>query len=898
MEVLMRTPTLVLLALTLLAVSAGANYTVRIETDDCVCLGTDLTAYITIEPDDPGNEILIGGFDLTVSYDADIMSFLGGYAGTFLSDCAPGCSQDCGWEYFTYRTGSTYSGCCYSCANVGTTNFVAIADMIGGATPDSSCFEPLEKSTLVRMPFHVTPNNGYDGEFSYFNFYWRPDSGPCSENTFSNKSGTALLFASSVVDADGNTFDTSYYCSGPPSSCDTGSLLSALDFHGGKVLLGANERGDLNLNGFSYEISDVAKYSDCFICGWDCFFYPDSADSARQVANSEINCDGLVLTISDLVYLIRVITGDATPVDSCPPCPRCTEPVSGRTTTLNLAASVQDTLRVRDRSAEPGEERVPFYIHVANATTIAGIQARMVFDTAHLTPHFDTAVGDGESVEFSLMSRTWNYETHGQVKVKSYEPGVILITFLPDLDTLPSINAGSGNILTVRMDVKSTAMPFSTSDVEFVTEGYYYNIFSDMYGFAVWPELVTGEFEVEGNILPPPSCPVLYSYDGADFVQNDPLLTACEVSGYRDVVTDYYHLPTAVSAEGGRVRFQLREMEDEVTFLDGLELMTVDHAATTRVAAGADGQVVTYQGEMAPISAVDNDGRDCLAEVVTMDGRLYSSDRPGYLTVTFPNTGAAVKGYNLPNALKSKNCLLKASPDGLPPEDSGRVTVEILDNGGVWRELPPPPMRQSARQAAVLSSLAGRIDGEFVTIRISWDGRYTIDAVSQFVAAEETPTVTTWPVAESELHTSNATPATGARSVLTKGDVLDFSFDTDQPANTNAVRDYIVKAVGRYQPDYSARAGTAPNDFRLYDNYPNPFNPATTIAFDLPVATHVNLTIINALGQTVETLVDQDMGPGHQEVQWVSSSDHASGVYFYRLKTDSFEQTRKMVLMK
>ena len=100
----------------------------------------------------------------------------------------------------------------------------------------------------------------------------------------------------------------------------------------------------------------------------------------------------------------------------------------------------------------------------------------------------------------------------------------------------------------------------------------------------------------------------------------------------------------------------------------------------------------------------------------------------------------------------------------------------------------------------------------------------------------------------------------------------------------------------------SALITSLPVAYELEQNYPNPFNPATEISFSLPEQTHVNLEIYNVLGQRVITLVNEQMEAGAHEVTWDSKdndgSSVASGIYLYRLNTDKFSQSRKMMLLK
>ena len=90
--------------------------------------------------------------------------------------------------------------------------------------------------------------------------------------------------------------------------------------------------------------------------------------------------------------------------------------------------------------------------------------------------------------------------------------------------------------------------------------------------------------------------------------------------------------------------------------------------------------------------------------------------------------------------------------------------------------------------------------------------------------------------------------------------------------------------------------------FILNQNYPNPFNAQTTIRYYLPHSSNIELCIYNIMGQKVKTLVNGSQTIGFQSVTWdgtdKNDSEVASGVYFYRVKTDCSEQIRKMVLLK
>jgi hypothetical protein len=92
---------------------------------------------------------------------------------------------------------------------------------------------------------------------------------------------------------------------------------------------------------------------------------------------------------------------------------------------------------------------------------------------------------------------------------------------------------------------------------------------------------------------------------------------------------------------------------------------------------------------------------------------------------------------------------------------------------------------------------------------------------------------------------------------------------------------------------------TKPSRFALNQNYPNPFNGTTTISYDLPeLSFHVALTIYNILGQKMSTIVNiPDQAAGHYEVRW-DAANHPSGVYFYKLESEKFSETKKFVILK
>jgi hypothetical protein len=111
------------------------------------------------------------------------------------------------------------------------------------------------------------------------------------------------------------------------------------------------------------------------------------------------------------------------------------------------------------------------------------------------------------------------------------------------------------------------------------------------------------------------------------------------------------------------------------------------------------------------------------------------------------------------------------------------------------------------------------------------------------------------------------------------------------------IYNYVRLVRGEQISEVEENETSLPNDFKLEQNYPNPFNPLTTLSFSIPVEGNVALKIFNIIGQEIEVLVNENLSAGSHSFQW-NAENHSSGIYFYKLITDSFTEMRKMVLLK
>jgi len=266
--------------------------------------------------------IPLGGFDLLFKYDASLLTFKG-------IDLTGSILQSQGWEYLTYRVVSS---------NPALIRIVAIADMNNSNHhPSSWCLDGL----LANICFRTSNDRTLACQSAWLMFYWED----CGDNTASSQDGNHLYI---VADPAGHSYVAGDPAHGVPgggiimNSCSVDAQIFSGDggvtgpaefpcpnsnpnkpqpeqklcFIDGKIKIKCpgdiDDRGDINLNGLAYEIADAVLYSNYFIQGPQVFMAPPQGEA--QVAASDINADGTPLTVADLVYLIRVITGDAQPI--------------------------------------------------------------------------------------------------------------------------------------------------------------------------------------------------------------------------------------------------------------------------------------------------------------------------------------------------------------------------------------------------------------------------------------------------------------------------------------------------------------------------------------------------------------------------------------------------------
>jgi hypothetical protein len=259
----------------------------------------------------------MGGFDILVAYDRTCTNFQGVFEGSIYAAC--------GWEYFTYRTWffpSYYPHFFWG----GIIRVVGMAELNNGAN-HPSCWTTTKPFTLFTIDFLVTDNRQFECQYCPVRFYWTD----CGDNTISSKGGDTLFVSRNVFEFGDPPFEITDMYYGFPTyfgtqwDCLIGGgpnkpvPVQFIDFINGGVDVACadslDDRGDINLNGISNEIADAVLFTNYFIYGVGVF----KINYHGQVAATDVNADGLTLTVGDLVYLVRVIVGDAMPYPKLAP---------------------------------------------------------------------------------------------------------------------------------------------------------------------------------------------------------------------------------------------------------------------------------------------------------------------------------------------------------------------------------------------------------------------------------------------------------------------------------------------------------------------------------------------------------------------------------------------------
>lgn len=296
--------------------------------------------------------------------------------------------------------------------------------------------------------------------------------------------------------------------------------------------------------------------------------------------------------------------------------------------------------------------------------------------------------------------------------------------------------------------------------------------------------------------------------------------------------------------------------------------------------------------------------------------RVYVQDVSGNLRFGLSNTSTATMGttnfsYNTTylvfvkytiNTGGADECRLWVFSSGVPLNEAAAGTPEVLNSATSGQDvINAIALRQGGQSYSVL------VDG--IRVSTQWGDLVPVEFTSFTSLVDGNNVILNWStatelnnlgfeiqrsVAGNEFATIGFVSGHGTTTEAKNYRFIDANLN--QGSYTYRLKQVDFNGTFSYSDQINVEV-ISPVNFELSQNYPNPFNPGTTIKFAIPQSSNVTLKIFNALGQEVQTVLNQNMEAGVHSVDF-NASELNSGVYFYRLDAGSFSEVRKMTLIK
>ena len=258
-----------------------------------------------------GPHFQFSGFNLVLIFDTTYMTLTTVTRGSLLANCQ--------WQYLNYDVGPAAPlGCGYNDCRMKKIHVVGQAD-IGSGLPPSCSIDT--GGVLFDLVFRVSSDTNSHCQDLPLDWAWYY----CNDNVFIQKDNDTLVLSDEVLDDIQGHFDyitldqTLPTVHGAPANCVTAGKIRGVRFISNSIAMTCNYittgRGDLNYNSFAYEVADELLYQQFFLKGRSVF----TEAPAIQIENSDVNADGIPLTVADLMYTSRIIIGDAWPIQKIIP---------------------------------------------------------------------------------------------------------------------------------------------------------------------------------------------------------------------------------------------------------------------------------------------------------------------------------------------------------------------------------------------------------------------------------------------------------------------------------------------------------------------------------------------------------------------------------------------------
>lgn len=395
-------------------------------------------------------------------------------------------------------------------------------------------------------------------------------------------------------------------------------------------------------------------------------------------------------------------------------------------------------------------------------------------------------------------------------------------------------------------------------------------------------------------------CPTLAFEQNGLLVDENPLLIT-SLSNPGVDITDYYLINTPVTPVNNRINLTIHEPQTEHTWLDNVELLETRVRDDEQIAVSNDGQVINYRG-IIPASIILNGETDITEQLNVIDSMSVSL-KPGDVITVSLNTENIEDEGDAVIAGEEGPIVAKRIP-AMTMKINSENNNEVKDEGISEKEIPIEFFLRPNK--SIVSRKIPNLNKGNIEITINKE--LTID---YFVFVTNLRTARTRTLSlQSATHNVSGDILTALNNTdqnyaeIYPSEQINLSFQAGIIPGRKA---YILKTTGRYETDTASVGRNSilakqnetviPTENMLYDNYPNPFNPTTSIKYSLKDNAHITLKIFNTLGEEIKTLINETKPAGNYQVEF-DASELPSGVYIYRMQAGEFISTKKMLMLK
>ncbi len=409
-------------------------------------------------------------------------------------------------------------------------------------------------------------------------------------------------------------------------------------------------------------------------------------------------------------------------------------------------------------------------------------------------------------------------------------------------------------------------------------------------------------------------CPwlfVQYDSDSTLFIGDNNLLKKSEIpENSGQDLTDLYKLNILPSLTNeNQFSLKIIETENDFGYIDKVSFKAIDHPVGTKIGVTEYNQIVTYSTDAISSS---NDAELNEEENITRYIRYNYHGNNEVTGLGSDSMSAANFDLGLPPAGDSLALIFEVSNNRLASVDeqvkdfAGEISMYANSN-------PMPTVKKFTRRenSSVIIIPIDASDAIVDSVIITWFRDYNLNYL--FVAPitysgytiSEIPLVSAIHTVDGEVN-NKLSVIDGNYANIDSNNMLTLTYSNIAAPETGMIREYVFETTGRYEETLNSEGGDSPMLLRnnnvpyenkLFNNYPNPFNPLTKIKFSIKSNRWVKISIYDVLGKQVSVLVDQFKEKGEYDLVF-NGSNLASGIYFYRIEAGDFIESKKMVVLK